>query len=595
MKEFPNINAFWGYLIVEELIRNGINYFCLSPGSRSTPLIAAVAGHPRARSVILYDERSAAFHALGYARAGGKPAALICTSGTAAANYLPAVVEAAQDRMPLLVISADRPPELRDTGANQTIRQPGLFGHYVRGEFDLPCPDERIPPEVVLTTVDHLVHQAGHSPAGSTHSGMAGPVHLNCMFREPLAPEPQAFTAPKSGAFLRWQQDNRPYTTYAPVRTIPESLALEAAAEILRQTRRGVLLAGRLASPVEAEAVLALAKRLNWPVFPDVLSGLRLGTGDAPIIPYFDQLLLSERFRKAFAPETVLHIGGVPVSKRLLQWIESSPPSHYILVHRHPHREDPMHRVTLRLEGDIPAACEALGNRVGEAAEPGWGRGLGDCSRQVEALVHAAVDAGKELTEIAVARIITRHIPGDHALVLASSMPIREVDMYGVSGGAGVPVFANRGASGIDGTLATATGIAVGGQRPVTLLIGDLALLHDLNSLSILSRLSRPVVIVALNNHGGGIFSFLPIAQFENIFEPFFGTPHEFTFAGAAEMFGVPYFAPQTLPEFERIYREAAASGKSALVEVSTDRRRNAALHRELQENIVRCIEKVLT
>ena len=232
-----NINILWGSLIIAELIRNGIDYFCISPGSRSAPLATAVAQNQRARYLICFDERGAAFHALGYGRATGRPAALICTSGTAAANYYPAIIEASADNIPMLVLTADRPPELHESGANQVIDQPNLYGKYLNWEFDLPCPDEKIPPQFVLTTVDQAVFRSRRKPGG--------PVHVNCMFREPLAP----FSEPIGNDYLQlisdWERKTEPLTKYEIAGVKPESSILKEVSDIIDHAKRGIVLAGK--------------------------------------------------------------------------------------------------------------------------------------------------------------------------------------------------------------------------------------------------------------------------------------------------------------------------------------------------------------
>ncbi|MEE4375906.1 MAG: 2-succinyl-5-enolpyruvyl-6-hydroxy-3-cyclohexene-1-carboxylic-acid synthase [Candidatus Competibacteraceae bacterium] len=573
---YENLNILWASLLVEELLRNGVDYFCLSPGSRSTPLAVAAARHPNAVKRIIHDERGAAFHALGYARASGKPAVLICTSGTAVANYLPAVIEAAVDRVPLLVISADRPPELQETGANQTIRQTHLFGDYTKWYGELPCADTAIPARMVLTTVDQAVYRAKSVPSG--------PVHLNCAFREPLAPEKKPIDAEYTTDLRAWFADTTPWTQYqAPVRPLDKA-ALNRISTMLQGTTRGFIAVGRLHTAAERTAVAHLLQRLQWPVYADIASGLRLTAIDAPLIPYADQLYRSPELQSLGQPEIVLHIGGQCVSKRYLQFVETLPATtQYLLVDTHPCRDDPDHRVSYRLEADIEPFCRALGAMVGHL-EPRelytWTQVLLDQSALVE---HALAEfmAPPDLNEIAVARLLADHIPENHGLWLSNSMPVRDMDMYGKPQTRAVRVGANRGASGIDGTVASASGFAAGLQQPVTLLIGDLALLHDLNSL-LLAQAER-MTIVVINNDGGGIFSFLPIAGYEDVFEDYFATPHQLSFQSAATLFSLHYSAPQTRQEFIAAYQKALTSSRSTLIEVSTDRQDNLACHRRLQ------------
>ncbi|WP_273847143.1 2-succinyl-5-enolpyruvyl-6-hydroxy-3-cyclohexene-1-carboxylic-acid synthase [Rubrobacter calidifluminis] len=572
-------NILWSSLLVEELVRAGVGLFCIAPGSRSTPLVAAIAENPRARAVVHYDERGAAFCALGHARATGRPAAWVTTSGTAAANGLPAVVEAATDCVPMLLLTADRPPELRETGANQTIVQPGLFGGYVRWSFDMPAPDTRPTPEMVLTAADQAVYRSRRSPSG--------PVHLNLMFREPFLPPPGR--RPEVPPHLRgWYEKGAPYTRYAGGVSSAEGVG--DLWEELRGVERGIVVAGRLGSRREGEAVLDLAGELGWPLLPDVVSQLRLGGKGGTLVPYYDLLLADEDFVRGSRPDAILQFGGGPVSKRLQRFLERAKPGVRAVVHESPFRLDPEHAASHRFEAAVGEFCVALRREVRERPgkpDPAWTERWVSASEEIGRRLAGGFSGDQELSEPLVARLVTRHIPAGHALCLASSMPVRDVDAFGVAEGEPVPVFANRGASGIDGTVATAAGYAGGTGRPVTLLIGDLALLHDLNSLALIRGL--PVTVVVVNNGGGGIFSMLPVArQKKNLFERYFGTPHGLTFESASAMFGLRYERPATVEEFVEAYRKACSGEDPSLLEVRTDRAENAALHERIVRELSR-------
>ena len=566
-RETPRANRLWANLIVEELVRCGVDFFCVAPGSRSTPLVAALAANDKAQSLVHFDERGTAFAALGYARATGRPAAWITTSGTAVANGLPAVVEASTDGVPMILLTADRPPELRQTGANQTIDQPDIFGDYVRWRFDLPAPDPTIDPAMVLTTVDQAAYRARRSPHG--------PVHLNLMFREPFLPEEdEVLTGPSP-----WAEDDEPYTRYAATKPAVDETEIQALWQTLRQVQRGLVVAGRLASRKQGEAVLRLAGALGWPLLPDIGSQVRLGTDSENLATYYDALLAGDSFAEAHAPEAVVHVGGRALSKRLEQFLGRSRPDPYVVVRENPFRLDPAHRVTHSIEADVVDFCAAM-VRVATEDPPdedaSWMTGWREASERVGHSLDGI--SATDLNEPFVARSVSRNVP--HGLVVASSMPVRDLDTYATAGGAPVPVAANRGASGIDGTVATAAGFARGLGRPVTLLIGDLALLHDFNSLAMLRDV--PVVVVVLNNDGGGIFSFLPVAEHKEFFEPYFGTPQGVGFRPAAEMFGLQYERPETTEEFVEFYSKACARDSSTLIEVRTDREENVRLHGDL-------------
>ena len=577
-----NLNQFWSSLIIEELIRNGVDYFCLAPGSRSAPLACAVAENPKARSFVHFDERGLGFHALGYTSATRKPCAVITTSGTAAANLFPAIIEASKKKLPLIILTADRPSELRATGANQTIDQIKIFGDYVRWQFDMPCPTTDIPASFVLTTVDQAVFRA--------NGELKGPVHINCMYREPLV-ENGGGSVPAE--LNRWRNARTPYTSYVAAQKKLDADTINAIARKIRGIKQGIIVVGKLAGAREQQGVLDLAEKLNWPVFPDVTSGLRLGCTHKNVIHYFDQISVTgTNFQKKLVPVTdfVLHLGGRMTSRRWYDYVEAVKPKCYIMVLNHPLRNDPLHAVTLRVQARVDDFCNALAKKITKGkGNPGLSS-LQKLNEKVDRVIEEYLGKEARLSEAAVARLISRHIPAGDGLFLGNSLPIRHVDMYADPHGNPVTVSANRGASGIDGIAASACGFAVGLQKRVTLLIGDLALLHDLNSLAMLKTVPQPLVIVALNNDGGGIFNFLPVAQFKNGFEKFFSTPHGLNFASAADMFDLNYANPARAEDLVQAYKIAVQSRTSTIIEVTSDRKQNVAVVKGLQDRIRKAI-----
>ncbi len=556
-----NINSLWSYLIIEELIRQGIDYFCISPGSRSTPLTTAVARHPRARSFIIYDERSAAFHALGYARATGRPAVLICTSGTAPANYLPAVIEASQENLPLIIISADRPPELRDSGANQTIDQIKLFGSYVRHFFDMPPPEQTFSPRFVLSRIDRLIDKAFGPPAG--------PVHLNCMFREPLAPQGKPVPASYLIGIDAWLNSMEPLVRLTHGNAALNQETDRLLTSILKHSKKGMIIVGELESGRIPKDLAYCLARLGWPVFADITSGLRLGFDWPGFIAHFDLLLAAQISRF----DTIVQLGGRYVSKRLLQFLQKHPPRNHLRISVSDHWIDPAGTVTHHLRLSIASFCSFL-NASNLFRSSSHASLLRRKSEAVEQYLRQTID-NAPLNQPAVSRLVAQLLPEGHGLFLANSLAVREMDMYAQRPSRPIFVAANRGASGIDGNISTAAGFAVGLKRPVTLIIGDLAFLHDLNALSFVSRLPYPLIIVLINNGGGAIFHYLPIAKFEDIFEPYFATPHRFTFEKTAQQFGLNYAQPTSLEAFTDFYQEALKTALPTLIEINTDRRDN--------------------
>lgn len=572
-----NINFCWGGLFIEELARLGVTYLCLAPGSRCAPLTVAASENPRVETAVHYDERGLAYHALGYATATRGPAALICTSGTAGANFFPAIIEASKKKLPLIVITADRPPELRQTGAMQTIHQPGLFGSYVKWQIDMPCPDIAIDPAMVLTTVDQAVHMATH--------GVPGPVHINCMFREPLSPvdadwDPQAYLEPLAA----WRKGSVPFTRYETLRG-SAFIDGEALAAELNAVKNGVIAVGKLSSEEDRKAALLLARHLQWPILADGVSGLRTGVGDESIIPYFDQILLSENWQKDMPLDGVLHLGGRMTSKRYYDLIALKRPTTYMTVLNHPLRSDPLHRVSVRVQARVSDFCQAVEPYLKHRDNPFFVKVWRKANTKVTALIEKRFEK-MALTEPSVARLISQNIPEGHGLFLSNSMPVRAFDMYADPSGPAVPVNGNRGASGIEGLAASASGYACGLRKPVTLFVGDLALLHDLNSLKMLKEAEYPVTVVVFNNDGGGIFSFLPIAEQTASFERFFTTPHGLGFKDAAKMFGLTYQRPDTPEAFLRAYLKASKASTSTLIEVNVDRDSNIKVYRDLQAEV---------
>ncbi|HPG40581.1 MAG TPA: 2-succinyl-5-enolpyruvyl-6-hydroxy-3-cyclohexene-1-carboxylic-acid synthase [bacterium] len=573
-----NINTLWASLIIEELVRSGVTYFIISPGSRSAPLTVAAVRHPQAKCFVAIDERGAAYHALGYARACGVPAALICTSGTAAANYYPAVIEASEDFVPMLLLTADRPPELRDTGANQAIRQPGLYSDYCRWQFDMPCPDEKISPRMVLTTIDQFVYRSIAFPPG--------PVHLNCMFREPLAPALQPISADYLRDLEQWQYPEYQMTVYYTGHSTVDIDDIEFIADYIHKAKNGLIIAGRVRW-YEQGAIEALTKVLKWPLFPDVLSGLRFGSKAETSIPAYDRLLYNPAFADLARADIVLHFGGLPVSKSLLQFIEKLTPEQYIHVAGNPNRIDPAHRVTIRFPYTPLEFCNALLQYFHSGKLNNRTKALTGMAHSAETLFRKHIDKRVELNEPGVARFISQHIPAEYGLFLGNSMAVRDMDMFADPSGPAVRLACNRGVSGIDGTIASATGFAAGLDAPVVLLTGDLAFLHDLNSLMLLKSLSQPLIIVLVNNHGGGIFNFLPIAQYQDVFTQYFTTPHEYSFENTAQQFELDFYKPGDMHQFAEMWQTALANHRSAIIQVDTDTQENYQFHDMLRQKII--------
>jgi 2-succinyl-5-enolpyruvyl-6-hydroxy-3-cyclohexene-1-carboxylate synthase len=575
-------NALWAGVIVEELVRLGVDRFAIAPGSRSTPLTLAATRHPKALCMLHLDERAAAFWALGQARGSGRPAVVICTSGTAAANFLPAAVEAAMDDVPLLLLTADRPAELRDSAANQTVHQPGMFGGFVRWAMDLPAPDRGMHAASLLTAVDQAVHRATADPAG--------PVHLNLPFREPLSGEAPDPADPWLDAVAAWRDGARPFTRYAtaphPAPLPPDDPALAA----LAAARRGLVTVGRLPSRAETQAAARIAARLGWPVVADAGSGLKGPDAPPALIRHADLILRQPARRAALAPDTVLHIGAEAVSKPLAQFLDRVGPV-IVRAAPDPRRRDPGHGTAHRLVMGAEALEAALAGLVPVAPEASWKKLWAAADATVADVLGGAVDGGGALDEPAVARWLAGGLPEGWGLFLGSSMPIRDADIFAARTPA--RVAANRGASGIDGTLASACGFAAGLGAPVALLVGDLAALHDLNAMMLLRQADPPLLVVVVNNDGGGIFHFLPVTAETDRFEAWFGTPHGLDLAVLARGFGIETAEPRDPVAFRAVLADAAARPRNMLVQVRTERVANRERHRALDAAVQAALDAV--
>ncbi|WP_429167380.1 2-succinyl-5-enolpyruvyl-6-hydroxy-3-cyclohexene-1-carboxylic-acid synthase [Aeromonas rivipollensis] len=542
--QHATFNHVWSSLLLEELYRLGVRDIALASGSRSAPLTMAAAAHPGFRRHLHFDERGLGFMALGLAKGSGRPVAVIMTSGTAVANLWPAVAEAQLTGVPLIILSADRPPELIDNGANQAIDQQGIFGRYPVHQQNLPSPTPTIPAAFVLSSVDQALARQALTP---------GPVHFNCMYPEPLYPgeaylDFSDYLAPL-GDWLHsrepwspWQQSEQ----HCPRQ--PDWVAL--------QGKRGVIVAGRIQDPAEAQRVAQLAERLGWPLLADLQSQIRF---DSRNLIHMDLALQNSCFVTELArAEVLLQFGARLISKRLGQFIKQHPWQDYWLVDPQPARLDPDYRLRRRLVC-TPGAFAAA-HPVDHRHLP-WHR-LAERQQGISGQIRRACD---RFSELGVCHRLAQLIQGQ--LFVGNSMPARLMDMLGETGKGPSRLMTNRGASGIDGLIATAFGFSLSSDEPTTLLLGDLSALHDLNSLALLGKGSRPLVVILLNNDGGSIFRMLPVPTKDALLETYYCLPHGLHFEHAAAMFGLHYRAPTTLAEFEQDYATALEKGVT-LIEI---------------------------
>jgi 2-succinyl-5-enolpyruvyl-6-hydroxy-3-cyclohexene-1-carboxylate synthase len=542
----------------DELARCGMRHACTSPGSRSTPIVLSLVRDKRIRCWSHIDERCAGFFALGAAKESGIPSAVTCTSGTAAANLAPAVIEAHEARVPLLVLTADRPPELRDIGAGQAIDQLKLYGDAVKWFFEVGV-------EHATASSLRWIRTLACRAYWTAVNGRPGPVHLNFPLREPLVLE-EPLPEDDSG-----RADGRPYVSY----DAPGALGGNA---VSLPPGRAVIVAGRDERlPSAAERLDRFASQARIPVLADPLSGARRGPA---AIAHYDLLLRDPAFADAHRPQSVIRIGDLPTSKPLRAWLASLDATQ-IAIDPDGAWHDPNAVVGQRIAAPYAALLEGLGTRPEDPEWlASWRAGDDAAERAVQR------ELADRLCEPAAARGLVRWLDEDAILFVASSMPIRDIESFAPVRSGPPRILSNRGANGIDGTVSTAFGVAASSGRPVVLLIGDVALAHDVGGLLAARRCELPLTIVLLNNDGGGIFHFLPVAGQRDAFEEHVATPHGLDFAAVAAVYGLGYERPGNLDGVRDALLRSVTGGAANIIEVRTARAENVELHRRIAEAI---------
>jgi 2-succinyl-5-enolpyruvyl-6-hydroxy-3-cyclohexene-1-carboxylate synthase len=561
-----NVNSVWGALTMEVLARLGVQTVVTSPGSRSTPLTVAAGRNPRIEALSILDERSAAFYALGLAKRTRRPVVLVCTSGSAAANYWPAVVEASMGGTPLLFLTADRPAELRGCSSGQTIDQLKLYGGYVRHFAELALPEAS---EAMLAYLRQtLVHAVSLSMAANS-----GPVHLNFPFRDPLAPEAE----PTQSVIEASALEAAATVITRPCEAVPCVGAIDQVAlERLSSHSKGIIVVGtehpRGGDEDFADAVAMIADKLGWPVLADVLNPLRSHAGENPsLITRYDAFLRQAEQAEALQPTAVLQVGSLPTSKVLRAWLGSQDAVSFLLNSRHIN-SDPLHRIATPIYGGAHELAELLQH---QRVEPEWAASWASVERETAKRIDERMMEMDTLFEGKVAWLLSKHLPVGTPVFLASSMSVRYAEYFWCAGSRAYSVFCNRGANGIDGTLSTALGVAHR-SKPAVLLTGDLAFLHDSNGLLAASQLKGSLTVVVVNNNGGGIFEHLPVAQMNPPFETYFATPQRVDLAKLCEAHCVPY---QTVDDWHSFIDAVSLASQTGLrvLELRTDRKADHA------------------
>jgi 2-succinyl-5-enolpyruvyl-6-hydroxy-3-cyclohexene-1-carboxylate synthase len=620
----PNRNYLWTYTFVDELARCGLHAVVIAPGSRSTPLTMAFAQHPAIRVYSHIDERGAAFMALGLALASDAPAAVVCSSGTAAANFYPAIVEAHYAHVPLLVLTADRPHELRDSGANQTVDQVKLYGDHVLWSVDVALPEAN-PPDVAIRNLRTLADRAYALADGLPK----GAVHLNFPFRKPLEP----IAVEGEGWEVEWMGEGEGEKAYSELKTdrgiegetiepprfypphteiqrgvmMPTEAQVNLLAKIMREAKRGLIVCGPR-TPRDwwqddwgtgktdiGQRLLEVRHRSKFLVLFDALSGLRYGWHAETGYSYYDTVLKAVKFP---LPDVIVHLGALPTSQTLMDYLSSAKDAQRIWISENGVWADADHVTDIYFQVSPVEMCKRVSEKLrqddekkDEYWEYGYELGTGDL------YVREFLDEYSGFFDGIILHDIVRYSPNGTKLVVANSLSVRHLDQFGGYTEDRLQVFCNRGASGIDGTISSALGVAAAEpEDPTVLITGDLAFYHDMNALLAAKRNGiKNLVIVLLNNNGGAIFNRLPInqPQFEPYFTELFTTPHGMTFEHTAAQFGWAYARADERETFRAAFAAALASGEPTIIEVVTDAQEDARRRKEIMEKVAEALKNL--
>jgi 2-succinyl-5-enolpyruvyl-6-hydroxy-3-cyclohexene-1-carboxylate synthase len=583
------------YAFIDELQRSGVHHIVICPGSRSTPLAIVSASHPAIKTWLHIDERSAAFFALGLAKGTGETVALLCTSGTAAANFLPAIAEARLTHIPLLVLTADRPHELRENGAPQAIDQNHLYGTHTKWFVEVALPEAS---NAALRYIRTLADRA----SALTRALPAAPVHLNFPFREPLTPDPipsQPLPSEEQRDPIAWygRPDNTPFTIVDDA--LQASSSSSTIARVTHQattTTRGLIVVGPLNQYHEPDfytTLLTLAHRLGYPVLADPLSGLR-STPTPPhtdgIITSYDAFLRIDSFASQHQPELIIRFGAMPVSKPYLQYTQRYSTCPQIVIDANGGWDDPTGLASALLHTDPLAFCQdLLHNLPATTTNPAdnWLPTWQQADQQTRTALQTALQDFPQLFEGRVFHELSTLLPANSALFVGNSMPIRDLDTFFWRSSHAVRIAGNRGANGIDGVVSSALGMSAANPNgPNVLVIGDLSFFHDMNGLLAAHLHRLNLLIILINNDGGGIFSFLPQANHPEHFEQLFGTPTGLDFSPAIGMYGGSFARVTNWPEFRASLEQSITSPGLHVIELRTNRDSNVSMHRQLWQRV---------
>ena len=555
-------NRCWSKVILETLVRQGVTHFCIAPGSRSTPLTLEAVRLQNANRALChthFDERGLGFFALGIAKSTKKPVAVIVTSGTAAANLYPAIIEARQSRVNLIVLTADRPPELLECGANQAILQENMFADYPLANLNLPRPSQDYAASWLISKIEHACHKQAEE---------AGVIHINVPFAEPLydANAEEIDVHPWLAPVQRWLSQNKSWTTYPA----PHQEVLIHEHWDHWRTKRGIIVAGRMPAE-QAMGIASWANTMGWVLLTDIQSGVEAG------LPYADIWLANQTVKqKMLQADIVIQLGNRFISKRINQFLAEFK-NEYWIVDENPQAVDPYHHSHTRFVAKIHHWLRAHP----PLRQKPWLLEALALSKFCATFIEQQV--GGNLNEASLAHHIERLLPNNGTLFLGNSLFVRLVDAL-TKLPEGYPIHTNRGASGIDGLLATVAGIGIGSNQPVVALVGDTSALYDLNSLALFKKLTQPTILFIINNNGGAIFDMLPVDA--EVKDKFYRMPHHTEFSQVASMFDLKYARPYTWADLSSVLKQAYSRREATIIEIKVAPNDGSTIYKRLIDQI---------
>ena len=560
---------------VDELTRADVNDVVISPGSRSTPIAYCMAEHPDMNIHINIDERSAAFFALGMAKEKRKPVALLCTSGTAAANYFPAIVEANYSRVPLIVLTADRPHELRDVGAPQAIDQLNLYGKHVKWFVEMSLPDSG---EAMLQYARTIASRA----ISNSILEPAGPVHINFPLREPLIPLLNGMDK-----WVKRSDQSKACVDISHGRLHLTESQLSPYTELIQNSRKGIIICGPIDDPDFKQEVLKFASATGYPILADPLSQLRSGRNHC-VIESYDTFLKIEEIHEKISPDLIIRFGAMPVSKPLLQFLKKNKQTDHVVVDGGSGWREPAATSTHMVYCSESLFCHSMIGYLDIQEDRSKWLDLWQKINDVTKRGLLTIQDETGLQEGKLFSLLESLLPEKANLVVGNSMPIRNVDSFFFQTTKDIRILANRGANGIDGLVSTAAGVSAASEIPTVLALGDLSFFHDMNGLLAVKTYELNLLVLVVNNDGGGIFSYLPQSAEEKYFEELFGTPHGLSFDHTAALYGATYKKPESWEEVTNAVGEWVAKPDFRIIEICTSRSYDVKKYRE----VVQCVSR---